>query len=293
MRKAIPLVLATTIAAFGSLLTAAQDMTAPPKVLQIQREFIKPGKAGMIHDKSESNFVAAMARAKWPTHYVALNSMSGKTRALYVVGYDSFAAWQKDIDATGKNAALTADVDKISQSDGELLDAFDAGILYYDADKSYRPIGDLANIRYVEITEYTVQPGHGKDWDNLVKMVIDGHKKAGTNANWATYELEYGGPADTYLIFSLDTGLKDIDDGFLDGKKFEAAMGEEGMKKLDELYGHTVASSDSELFSINPKQSYPTDEWVKAYPDFWKPKPMAAATKPAADSKPAAAKPGQ
>jgi hypothetical protein len=282
MRKAIPLVLTLTIAALGSLLTAAQDMTAPPKVLQIQREFIKPGKAGMIHDKSESSFVAAMARAKWPTHYVALSSMSGKTRALYLVGYDSFADWQKDIDATGKNAALSAEVDKISQSDGELLDAFDAGILYYDPDKSYRPIGDLSDIRYVEVTEYTLQPGHGKDWENLVKMVVDGHKKAGTNANWATYELQYGGAGDTYVIFSGDKGLKDIDDGFLDGKKFEAALGEEGMKKLDELYSHTVASSDSELFSVNPKQSYPPDAWVKANPEFWKPKPMAAApAKPA------------
>jgi hypothetical protein len=293
MRKAIPVVLAMTIAAFGSLLTAAQDMTAPPKVLEIQREFIKPGKAGAIHDKSESNFVAAMARAKWPTHYVALSSMSGKSRALYIVGYDSFAAWQKDNDATEKNAALSAEIDKIAQSDGELLDSFDQGVLYYDADKSYRPISDLSNIRYVEITQFTLQPGHGKDWEDLVKMVIAGHKKAGTNANWATYELEYGGPGDTYLIFSGDTGMKDIDDGFLDGKKFHDAMGDEGMKKLDELYGHTVASSDSELFSINPKQSYPPDAWVKAAPDFWKPKPMAAA-KPAADSKPAAAaKPGQ
>jgi hypothetical protein len=42
------------------------------------------------------------------------------------------------------------------------------------------------------------------------------------------------------------------------------------------------------LFAVNPRQSYVPDEWVKAAPDFWKPKPAAApAAKPAA--KPAAA----
>jgi hypothetical protein len=63
-------------------------------------------------------------------------------------------------------------------------------------------------------------------------------------------------------------------------------MGEDGMKQLDDLFAATVDSSRSELFSINPKQSYVPDEWIKADPDFWKPKPAAApAAKPAAAQK--------
>jgi len=34
----------------------------------------------------------------------------------------------------------------------------------------------------------------------------------------------------------------------------------------------SVDYSRSELFSINPKMSYVSDEWIKADPDFWKPK---------------------
>ena len=58
----------------------AQDMTGavmpPPKVLVIEREFVKPGRSGALHEKSESAFVNAFAAAKWPTHYLAAESLS-------------------------------------------------------------------------------------------------------------------------------------------------------------------------------------------------------------------------
>ncbi len=36
----------------------------------------------LMHDKSESKFVAAMAAAKWPTHYFALNFNVGQVARL-------------------------------------------------------------------------------------------------------------------------------------------------------------------------------------------------------------------
>lgn len=272
---------------------AAQEMNGPPKVLEIQREFLKPGRAGMIHDRSESNFVKAMANAKWPTHYFALNSLSGKSRALYMVGYASFADWQKDNDATEKNAALSGEIDRAAMSDGDLLTEFDQAVLYLQPELSLNVnnTDGLAHTKYMEVTSFHLRPGHHSDWTELVKMVIDGHKKGGTNANWAMFELEYGG-GDQYILFSRDKDMSEIDEGFAEGKKFRDAMGEDGMKKLDSLAAACIESSDSELFAINPRQSYPPDEWVKANPEFWKPKPVVAATKPGAEkAKPMARKP--
>jgi hypothetical protein len=68
-----------------------------------------------------------------------------------------------------------------------------------------------------------------------------------------------------------------------------AAMGEDGMKKLEELSAASIESSETNLFAFNPKMSYVSDDWVKADPDFWKPKPAAA---PAAAPKKPAKKPG-
>jgi len=99
----------------------AQD-AGPPKILVIQREWLKPGKTSSMHEKSESNFVNAMVAAKWPTHYFAAESMSGKSRALFFVGYPSFEAWEKDNKAMEKDAKLSAAIDHALVTDGELLE---------------------------------------------------------------------------------------------------------------------------------------------------------------------------
>jgi len=63
-------------------------------------------------------------------------------------------------------------------------------------------------------------------------------------------------------------------------------MGEDGMKKLGELVAASVESSQHQLFAFNPHMSYVADEWIKADPDFWKPKAAAApAAKPATEEK--------
>lgn len=280
--------LGLSLAVAGSSFAAAQEMQGPPKVVTITREFIKPGRSGAIHDKSESRFVAAVTAAKWQTHYFALQSLSGKSRALYLTGYPSFKAWEDDTLATMKNKALSAELDKDSVADGELLDGIDQVVLYYDDDLSYKPSPTLAHAKLMEITAFHVKPGHGKQFHDLASLVIDGHKKAGDSAHWVTFEVAYGG-GDEYIVFSDDKSMADIDTGYAEDKQFRDAMGDDGMKKLSQLSADSIDSEDSELFAINPAQSYPPDEWVKADPDFWKPKPAAApAAKPAATAKPAA-----
>ena len=104
--------------------------------------------------------------------------------------------------------------------------------------------------------------------------------------------LVFGGDGGTYLILTADDSMADIDHGFAEGKAFHDAMGDEGWKKFQQLYADTVDDSHNELFAINPKQSYVDESWVKADPDFWKPKaaaakaPAAPAAKPADKAKP-------
>jgi hypothetical protein len=277
----------------GSLLATAQDSSteAPsmPKVLQIQREFIKPGKGGALHDRSEAAFVQAMERAKWPTYYIAMNSVTGKSRALYFTAYDSFEAYEKDTAAAAKNATLSADLERAALNDGELLDSTDASLWTFNPEESYRPQPDISSKRYDEITLFHVRPGHGQDWKTLVQMVIDGHRKAGTSAHWATYEIAFGAEDGNYLVITADHSLSEVDRGFAEDKQFQDAMGPDGLKKLDELYGATVDHAESQLFAVNPRQSYVPGDWIKAYPDFWKPGTMlASAPVKARAAKPAA-----
>jgi hypothetical protein len=275
MNKISPILFGLSLAVAGSSMAAAQQAssasTRVPKVIQLTREFVKAGKAGAAHDKTESAFVQAMAEAKSPTHYTAICSLSGKSRCLYLTGYPSFDAWQKDTEAVAKNKDLSAKLDEAMVADGDLLDSVDQAVLTYDADMSYHAPGPTPQARYMEITEFHVREGHSKDWSELAKMYIAACEKVGTSAHWGMFHLEYGGSGGTYLLLSSDNSMAEIDSGFAEGKKIRAAMGEEGMKKFQELEAATVESANSQLFAINPRQSYVPDEWVKQAPDFWKP----------------------
>jgi hypothetical protein len=291
MNKFSRTLLAVSLGVSCSCIVAAQEKSmgssAVPKVLTITREFTKPGKAGMAHDKTESLFIQAMARAKWPTHYIGMTSMSGKSRALFLTYYDSFEAWEKDGSAVEKNTTLNASIDRALMADGELLDSVDQGVFAFNEDLSLRPRPDLSPFRYLDISVYHVRPGHNKDWTDLVKMVKSAYEKAVPEAHWGVFAQYYGGEGGTYLVLTARKSLAEVDKGFLDSKQFMAAMGEDGMKKLDELAAVTIESSQHNLFAFNPRMSYVADEWIKN-DDFWKPKAPAmpaAAAKPAMDGK--------
>ena len=249
----------------------------------IGREYTKPGKGGAPHAKSESAFVRAMALAKWPVNYIAMDSMTGVNRSLFITGYDSFAAWEKDSADQGKNTTLSAANDRAWATDGELLASTDLGAFSFRPDLS-APGSDMeiANMRYFDITVYKVKPGHGKEWDDLVKIVLDGYKKAAPEVTWATYESMYGANnGGEFLVIQPLKSLSEVDRGLGDGKKFADAIGEAGMKRLAELNAECVESMQANLFHFNPMMSYPSEHFKTVDAAFWAPKPSAA-PKPAA-----------
>lgn len=265
----------------GCLGAVAQNSggNAPPKVLSVAREWTKPGKNGMSHEKTESAFVQAMTKAKWPTHYLAAESVSGKPRALFFTGYDSFEAWEKDVKAAEKNEAFSAELDRANVADGELLSGVDQGVLMYREELSLRPNVDIPHMRYFEISRFHVKQGHDKDWEALVKMYQSGFEKI-EGTHWAMYQIVYGQEDGTYVIFNPIKSASEIDREMADWPKFMAAMGDDGMKKLAELTAATVDTSETNLLVFNPRMSYVSEDWIKADPDFWKVKTTAAA-KPA------------
>ena len=270
MRRLTGFLLVLLAVLAGASLATAQEK-GPPKVLTIFREVLKPGKAGMVHEKAESAFVQAFTKANWPTHYFAATSLSGKPRALFLVGYDSFAEWEKDIKAEEKNPTLAAALDRAATADGELLSEAQGLTFAYREDQSLRANVNIAHMRYFEISTFRIKPGHDKDWEELVKLYKAAFEKI-PDARWATFELMYGAPAGSFAVFTPMKSLAEVDTELMQGKQFEAAMGEEGMKKIRELSAASIESVESNLFQFAPRMSYPPDEWVKADPDFWKPK---------------------
>lgn len=274
MRKFTRVALTVSLAVGFAYTAAAQDQPlSSKKVLQITREYVKPGKNGPPHDKAESAFVDAMRKAKWPTYYVAVTSLSGKSRALFLTWYDSFDAYQKDEDAVQKNTTLSASLDRALAADGDLLDSIDQMILYFRDDLSLNPKKDVSDVRYLEATVFHVKPGKDKEWETIAKIAKENYVKVDPKTHWGMYQEVYGGDSGNYVLFVGHKSLDEVDKGFAEGPQFEGALGEEGMKKFSEMYADCVDRNESQLFAVNPAMSYVSDEWIKADPNFWKPKP--------------------
>jgi len=216
-----------------------------------------------------------------------MTSLTGKPRALFFTFYDSFEALEKDGAAAAKNATLSAAIDRAGEADGQLLDSMDQGIFYFSDEMSLRPRADLSQVRFLQILNFHVRPGHDEEWNEVMKLVKGAYEKGVPDAHWGMFRQMFGGEGGTYLVLIGRKSLSEIDKGILqDDMKFAAALGEDGMKKLNEKFGASVDSSQEQLFAINPRMSYVSEEWIKADPDFWKPKAAAApAPKPAAEDK--------
>jgi hypothetical protein len=247
----------------------------PPNVVVIHREYLKPGKGGMLHDRSESAFVKAFADAKSPYHYFALDSLSGPSRSLFLFAYDNFADWEKETAAISSNKALAAKVDQASLQDGDLLSSYDAVAMTLRPDLSLNK-GSIGGARYFEITVFVVKPGHVHDFTELAKLYIDTFRKIAPDTHWDTFEVMYGSPlpsaagGEVFLVFNLMKSLAETDKSMKDSDKFAAELGPAGMQKVSELTAASVEAEVANLFAINPRISNPPADWVKKDPGFWK-----------------------
>jgi hypothetical protein len=252
----------------------AQD-DGPPNVLVIQREYLKPGKGGMVHERSESAFVQAFANAKSNSHYFALDALSGPTRSLFLMGYSNFADVEKDRAAINNDKTLSAAIDHAAEMDGDLLSSYDSTTLMLRKDLSFNK-GSINGTRYFEISTFIVKPGHMHDFEQLAHMYADAYRKVAPDEHWDCFQVMYGNPAPgfpsgaAFVVVNTMKSLAETDKGITDSEKFAKELGESGMAKLEELSAASIETTGTNLFEINPRMSNPPQEWITREPDFWK-----------------------
>jgi hypothetical protein len=290
MKKSFGVLLGLALCLGTASVVAAQEKSmnnAPPKVLNVVREVVKPGKGGAAHERTESAFVRAMTAAKATDHYFALDALTGPSRTLFLSGYGNFAEWEKIQRAEQANATLSDALDRAGQADGDLLQSYELSTYVLNPEQSNPGTDGLVGARYFEIEIFRIKPGHESEWDAAVKLVIPALAKANPDDHWAMYDRVYGGPFVAVVMRPLKSAAQ-IDQSFAADPKFAAALGEDGMKKLNELSAASMESHESNLFVINPRISYVSAEMIASDPTFWK-----RAAAPAAERKKPAEKPAQ
>jgi hypothetical protein len=263
----------------GAVVSKAQDnpMAGPPKVLYTQREYVKPGK-GMAHMKSEAAMASAMGAAKSPLYALALSSITGEPRVVFLSGYDNMADVETTYMSAMKLAGLESKLTAMNETDGALLDSEASSLWRLREDLSSKSPLNIADMRMMQLVQVETKPGYGMEFEKVAKRVIAAWAKADPSYSAAIYEMAYGhatGPV--FLVLLPMKSMAFLDKIHDEHDAFVKALGEEDLKSDLEIARTAYASSQSNLFVFSPRMSYVPDGWVKADPTFWNPKPKAMA----------------
>ena len=281
MRKGIVLLAVAAVAALA-LSSAGWAQTAgvgsPPKVLQIFREEVKPGKVA-AHERIEVGWPQAFTKANFPYHYLAITSLTGPNEAWYLSAFSSFAEWEQSNKQIEENAGLRTATERLSETDGEVLTRVSSIAAVYREDLSYRPSFKVGEYRYFAVDTIRVRPGHDAGFEEAWKLITAAHEKANLDEHMVIYQAVSGEKLGTFFLFQPAKSLKEVDMGRdTHGPKsaYREILGEDGQKKLRELTQSGVVSHERRHFSFAPKMSYVSKEVMAQAPDFWQTKPVVA-----------------
>lgn len=251
------------------LLAVAQDAMGPPKVLLIEREDVKPGKA-LAHEKSETAWTEAVVRAKWDEHFLAVTTASGPSQAWFIFAYDSFAAMEKDQQAQEKSAAMTAAATRYSPPESDFISENRSMVATLVSDITYHAPApaDLATMRYFRVRTSRVKIGHDEEYIELRKLLNSAYERAGVKMPSATFHVVLGAPAGTYMTFFPMKSAAELDSP----PNLREVLGSD-YDHFMSLVDKAVLGYSDDMVQFNPKMSYALPEWIKADPNFWAPKP--------------------
>jgi hypothetical protein len=259
----------------GPLAAHAQTPAVPPpNILSIETVNIKPYTDGP-YDKVASEYPAVSEHFKDPTHVLAMEALTGSPRAIYLTGYDSYEALQKNEEWLLGDAAADAKFDALDAREAPYISEVRYTIWHYRPDLSNNVAGaDIPHSHYWEVIVFHMRSGHVEQFGELTKLYRDASLKSGQNVPWATYQGQMG-VTDSYLVLVPMRSLKDLDTGLAHQKDFGAALGAEGGARMSKLSEESVASVDDNIWMVNPEWSYVEKSWIDADPRYWAPEPTA------------------
>ncbi len=260
--------------------TAPQNAASgPPKLIQIYREVLKPGRVP-LHEKSETQYANALYKANYPYYQLALTSISGPDRALFITAGNTYADLQKGQEFIRKDVALRTELDRFAPSDGDLLASGENFVYSYEPDLSYRPDFNLGEMRYATVDLFRVKPGYGDEFKDFWKRVIAAHEQANIDEHMLVYSLAYGGPTGAFLVIQPMKSVAELDTVHeTHGAAYKEALGSDWQQKISTFAREGMTSVENNLFEINPKMSYVSKQTIAAAPDYWRPKETVTAAR--------------
>jgi hypothetical protein len=279
MKKSLlMLALAMLMSAFSQAFAQSPEMHAPPRVLAITREEIKPGMMPM-HTRHSSMYVDIFNKLQTPNHRIALVPVAGnQNEVMYINGCETFAELERILNETDKKmgsagGSLRTQLDWLEKGEAELHASMRDSFALYRPDLSFNPGVNIPMMRYFSITTIRIRPGHDAQYvDYVQKLVNVARQKAKVdNLHIALFQVLSGAPGGTYLAFRPMRSLAEMDDPI--NSRVRAAMTEDQRKDADKAYGEAVMGSEVSTYMFVPEMSYVDEGMAAADPGFWNRKP--------------------
>jgi hypothetical protein len=251
---------------------------APPQIIVLGREEVKPGKFA-AHAKMEAAWTQAFAKANWPNYTLAMSSITGPPQVWFCSGFSNYKAMQKDTEMSSANAALTAETDRYAAQEDQYLSDIRRWILSYRENLSYQPNVNVGGFHTWMVDVVRVRVGHGSKFAEIRKMMNAAHEKAQMDEHMIVYQVTAGAPMGTFVVFQPIADMQVMDAMIKthgDGSEYYNALGEDGRKQISDFMMNEVQSYERQFFATSPSMSYMPKEVVAADPAFWSPKPMKA-----------------
>jgi hypothetical protein len=286
MKKSLLLLVVLTISAFSQVFAQDPAMKAPPPILYIVREDIKPGMMG-AHNKHSASYANIFRTLDTPNHRIALVPVAGsENEVIYLTGCGSFKELEGILNDTDKKMAgvsgnWKAEVDRLDKEAPVLHAAMRDMLTVYRPELSFNPNVDIRTMRYFSITTTRIRPGHDAQYVEYVQKLVNvARQKAKVDAfHVAGFQVISGAPGGTYMLFRPMKSLAELDENV--GMKVRAAMGDDMRKDADKAASDAIMSSETSTYMMAPNMSYVEKDFAAGDPAFWNTKPpMIAKTKP-------------
>jgi hypothetical protein len=249
--------------------------TAPPNLLLLVHQQFRFGSES-ARDKYEIEVTKACKDLSVPNQWIELQSITGAPEALSFDPMDSFeqvdyafAAWPKIYASHPELARLQEEIRNLEASERTIIAVRRSDLSYHAS------FIDLSKARFMRVLEVRLLPGHEAEFVEAFKTLRAAYEKIKADTPWVVYQVNVGMPSPTFLAFVPMRALRQNDDLLAWRSLLRDAEGEAGADRMEQIARVAYASTESNLYAINPETSHVFKEFADGDPGFWSPRASA------------------
>src|SRR5579864_8897094 len=271
---ALTFTLATVVA--GQTKESAEPATAPPKLLVLVYQRFSFDKAA-DRDQWETAMARACQKLDVPNSWIVMESVTGEPEVLSFDPFDSFAQMEKPVAEWGPIYAAHPELGRLQAQVNAALVSQRTLIAVRRDDLSYHANRiDLSKTRFMRVLEVRLHPGHENEFAEAFQKLSAAYEKIESDLPWVVYQVNLGMPSPTFLTFVPMRSIGQNDYLLQARERLHAAEGE-AAERMQQIAREAYASTESNLYAINPEKSRVSKGFAAGDPDFWTPSPQPAA----------------